>query len=179
MDETRNHEESEATIEESPELDRLKETVETQARRIDELSRAYAELINDRESFRNRLEREKERQVESSRGDVARALFETLDELRLALDHGNANPASVVEGVRMIAEGLQRRLEGLGLTRIPAVGVPFDPMVHEAIDLVPTGDREEDGKIVEEARAGWAAGERVVRAARVRVARYVPPAGEA
>lgn len=180
MDETRNHDETLETPEGRPEeLDRLKETVETQARRIDELSRAYAESINDRESFRARLEREKERQIESSRGDVARALFESMDELRLALDHGTADPASVVEGVRMIADGLQRRLEAMGLKRILAVGEAFDPLVHEAIDLVPTENRDEDGKVVEEVRAGWSAGERVVRAARVRVGRFVAPAGEA
>lgn len=172
MDETQNHDETQAT----EEIGTLKETVETQARRIDELSRAYAELINDRESFRTRLEREKERQVESSKGDLARALFESMDELRLALDHGAANPEGLVEGVRMIADGLHKRLEAMGLRKIPSVGQLFDPQIHEAIDLVPTSDRDEDGKVLEEVRAGWAAGERIVRAARVRVGRYVPPA---
>lgn len=173
MDETQNNDTE--TQAQAPDITaELRETIETQARRIDELSRAYAEVINDRESFRNRLERERERQLEASRGDLAKALFESMDELRLALDHGSGDPVGLVEGVRMIADGLQRRLEAMGLKRISTEGEPFDPMVHEAVDLVATTDRDSDGRVLEEVRAGWAAGERVVRAARVRVGRYTP-----
>lgn len=157
----------------------LQGRIDEQARRIDELTRAYAELINDRDAFRQRLERERERQVEGAKAEVAGALFEAIDDLRLALSNAGPEAAgALVDGVRMIAEGIQRRTLAMGLEPIPARGIRFDPNLHEAIDLVPTAEREQDGTVIEELRGGWRMGERVVRAARVRVARYVPPAGE-
>lgn len=153
----------------------LKQKVESQARRIDELARAYADLLNDRESFQRRLERDRDRQIEAARGDVAKVLFDTLDDLRRALDNARGDVESVIEGVKMIAEEVRRRVLALGLEPVETVGHYFDPNLHEAVDSVQTDVREEDGKVVEELRAGWKTGTRVVRAARVRVARFVPP----
>lgn len=176
MDErSENQNNGEATTAAAPatgETEALRAQVESQGKRIEELARAYAEILNDRESFRKRLERERERQVESARADVSQAILDALDELRRAL--GAPGGQGLVEGVRMIADGLQKRAESMGLQPIPATGHFFDPGLHEAIDLVPTTDREADGKVIEEVRAGWKAGERVIRPARVRVARFVP-----
>jgi len=154
----------------------LRAQLEAQARRLDEVTRAYAEILNDRESYRRRADRERERQVESARADAAAALFDAVDQLRLALQNSGGESSAVIDGVRMIAEGLERRLAAMGITPIPTVGQYFDPNLHEAIDLAPTNDRDTDGKVIDETRGGWKLGDRVVRAARVRVARFVPAA---
>lgn len=159
----------------SGELEGLRAQVESQSKRIDELSRAYAEVLNDRESFRKRLERERDRQLESARGDIAQALLEAIDDLHRALQSGTHDAAALAEGVRLIADGLQRRTEAMGLTRVLAAGHAFDPVQHEAVDLVPVPDRDADGLVIEEVRSGWKSGERVVRPARVRVGRFVEP----
>lgn len=67
------------------ELAALREKVEQQARRIDELARAYADVLNEREAFRRRLEREAERQIELARGDVAVVLLDAAEDLRRAV----------------------------------------------------------------------------------------------
>ena len=150
------------------------ETLRAQAARLDEISRAYAEVLNDREAFRRRLEREKERQVEAAKAQAAQIVLDAMDELRRARSHGATDAETLAEGIRLIAEGLQRRLEGEGLEAIETDGRMFDPMVHEAVDLVPTTDRDADGWVIEEVRGGWRIGEKVIRPARVRVARFVP-----
>ena len=150
------------------------ETLRAQAARLDEISRAYAEVLNDREAFRRRLEREKERQVEAAKAQAAHILLDALDELRRARSHGASDAGTLAEGIRLITEGLQRRLEGEGLEAIETDGRMFDPMVHEAVDLVPTTDRDADGWVLEEVRGGWRIGDKVIRPARVRVARFVP-----
>ena len=154
----------------------LREQLRAQAARLDEVARAYADALNDRESFRRRLEREKERQVEAAKADAAQILLDTMDELRRARSSSTADAAALAEGVRLIAEGLQRRLETEGLEAIETDGRIFDPQVHEAVDLVPTTDRDADGWVIEEVRAGWRIGGKVIRPARVRVARFVPSA---
>lgn len=163
---------------ESQEMEELRRQLEAQSRRVDELARAYAEVLNDRDSFRRRLERENERQLALTKGQMAEALLDAGEDLRLALRAETTDAKGWKEGVSLVADGFFRRLEQLGLERIDTSGARFDPLVHEAVDLVPTDDRELDGQVMDEARAGWKMGERVLRAARVRVARYVPPAPE-
>jgi len=163
------------------ELASLRSRLEEQNRRLDEIARAYADLLNDRESFRQRVERDRDRQVEAARAEVASSLLDTIDDLRRALHSAGGDAAAVIEGVRLIAEGLERRAAALGLSPIPTVGHLFDPNLHEAVDLVQVDEESEDGKVVEEVRAGWRTGDRVVRPARVRVGRHLaqPPAGSA
>ncbi len=145
------------------------------AAKLEELTRAYADLLNDREEFRRRLSRERDRQLEAQRGEVATALLDTLDELERALAGGGGE--ALVEGLRLVTGNLRRRLAALGLEPIPTRGHLFDPAVHDAVDLAPTPDAAADGTIVGTLREGFRLGERVIRPARVRVARHVP-AGE-
>ena len=158
------------------ELAALRAQFDAQSTRLDQLTRAYADLLNERESFRQRLERERDRQVEGARAEVAAVLFDVLDDLRRALQGSETaqDAAGVIEGVRMITELVQRRVAGMGISPSDTVGHYFDPNQHEAVDLVPVTDADADGKVVEEVRGGWRTGDRVVRAARVRVARHVP-----
>jgi len=168
----------EAGDERDAELAALRDKVEQQARRIDELARAYADVLNEREAFRRRLEREAERQIELARGDVAAILLDAAEDLRRAVQSQTSDIKALSEGVRLIAENFMRQLQQMGLRRIETEGRAFDPLVHEAVDLVAVDDPARDGTIVDEARAGWKLGDRVLRAARVRVARYVPLAKE-
>lgn len=156
------------------ELDALRAEHRAQAQRIDELARAYAEALNDRESFRRRLEREKERQVEAAKADSVQLVLDAMEELRRASASTTSDADALAAGVRLIADGLQRRLESAGLVPIHAEGESFDPLLHEAVDLVPTADRDADGLVIEVVRGGWRIGDRMLRPARVRVARFAP-----
>ncbi len=148
-----------------------------QAARIDELSRAYAALVEDNRAFRGRLEREKARVVEAERASVAQALLEAADDLERALaaaTGAGAEPgpvATILEGVRLSLGAIQRRIAGLGAERIPVEGRPFDPHVAEALDAVPVSDQAQDGLVLQEVRAGYRIGDRILRPARVRVGR--------
>ena len=156
-----------------PRDERLKE----QAARIDELSRAYAALVDDNKAFRQRLDRERTRVVEAERASVAQALLEAADDLERALAAvGNAGDArgplaSLVEGVRLSLGALHARIAALGAQRIAVQGLPFDPHVAEAVDTVAVADEAQDGVVVQEVRPGWRIGDRVLRPARVRVGR--------
>jgi molecular chaperone GrpE len=157
----------------SAEMRPAAETAEL-SRRLDEVTRAYAQLVNDRESFKRRLERERDRLLDAQKGEIAAVLLDTMDELYLAIQRSGGEAERLAEGIRLIADNAGKRVEALGLTRIPAEGRLFDPSLHEAIDLVATVDAAQDGRVVEEVRAGWRLGERVIRASRVRVGKLVP-----
>jgi molecular chaperone GrpE len=148
-----------------------------QAARIDELSRAYAALLEDNKAFRQRTEREKARVIEAERASVAQALLEAADDLERALaavsgsgDEGGALDA-LVAGVRLSLGGIHKRISEVGAVRISVAGQPFDPRLAEAVDTVAVATAEQDGVVLQEVRAGWRIGDKVLRPARVRVGR--------
>jgi len=152
--------------------------LEEQAARIDELTRAYAALVEDNKAFRARLEREKSRVVEAERAGVAQALLEAADDLERALAAvtiaGESQPdalRNLAEGVRLSLASIHKRIAGLGAQRIAVQGQPFDPHVAEAIDTIAVGDAAQDGVVLQEVRPGYRIGDRVLRPARVRVGR--------
>jgi molecular chaperone GrpE len=149
-----------------------------QEARIEEVSRAYATLLEDNRSFRARLEREKSRVLDSERGRLAQALLDAADDLERALSavsgagevQGDA-VRTLADGVRLSLAGLHKHIADLGAERIPVVGLRFDPRVAEAVDTVPISDEALDEQVLHEVRAGWRIGDRILRPARVRVGR--------
>ncbi|HZY05482.1 MAG TPA: nucleotide exchange factor GrpE [Anaeromyxobacteraceae bacterium] len=154
----------------------VEEKLRAQAARIDELSRAYAALIEDNKAFRSRLERERDRVVEAEGARVAQALLEAADELEMAVAAAPDGDDPLHRGVKLVLAGLRRRIGELGAARLEVAGRPFDPQVAEAVDVVPVEDPAQDGLVVAEVRAGWRIGDRVLRPARVRVGRHSRPA---
>ncbi len=146
--------------------------------RVDELLRAYAAQVDEQKAIRARLEREKQRVLESERAQVAQALLESMDELERALaaagvPEAGTPLANVAEGVRLSLAAIAKRVSEMGAERLSLVGQPFDPRVAEAVDLVPVPEAARDQVVVEEIRPAYRIGERVLRPARVRVGRFV------
>lgn len=146
-----------------------------QAARIDELTRAYAALVEDNKAFRQRLEREKARVLDSERAEVAQTLLAAADDLERALGAvagtGGEAAGGLAEGVRITLGTLHQRIARLGAERIPVTGLPFDPHVAEAVDAVAVSDEAQDGVVLQEITPGYRIGGRVLRPARVRVGR--------
>ncbi|MBZ4401677.1 nucleotide exchange factor GrpE [Myxococcus sp. AS-1-15] len=158
------------------EKERLRADLESSRRRVDELARAYQAVNKDREEFKQRLTRERERMMDVERGNVAVALLEAIDELDRALSMSGQDNSPLAQGVRMIRDSLLSKAQGMGIERISVMGQPFDPNVAEATDMEITTSPDEDQKVVAEIRAGYRLKERVIRPARVKVAKYVAPA---
>jgi molecular chaperone GrpE len=157
--------------------DEASRTIAGQAARLDEITRAYAALVEDNKAYRQRLERERDRVLEAERVRLAQGLLEAADELERTVAaippavpaHGPL--ATLLAGVRLALAVLERRIAELGATRLDLVGTRFDPRLAEAVDLVPVRDASQDEIVVEVVRAGWSIGDRILRPARVRVGR--------
>jgi molecular chaperone GrpE len=152
--------------------------LEAHEARIDELTRAYAALVEDNKAFRQRLERERTRLVEAERVNVAQALLEAADDLERVLAAVSTHEETQGEALRTLAEGvrlslasLNKRIAELGAQRIAVQGQRFDPHLAEAIDIIPVADAAQDGVVLHEVRAGYRVGDRILRPARVRVGR--------
>jgi len=169
--------EAPANARDAAEVARLTAELDAARRRVDQLARAYQELEKDREEFKQRLTRERERMLDVERGKVATQLLEAVDELDLCLSmSGQDESSGLARGVKLIRDGLLSKLQQSGVERLQLVGQPYDPNTAEATDMEITPNPEEDQRVVAEARAGYRFKERIIRPARVKVARYIPPA---
>lgn len=159
-----------------PERERLEQELAQSRRRVDELARAYQSLDRDRDDFKRRLSREREQMLDVERGKVAQALLEAIDELDRCLGASAQDTSPLAQGVRLIRESLLQKALSTGIERLEVVGRPFDPNTAEAADMELTTTPEEDQRVVAEIRAGYRLKDRLIRPARVKVAKYVPPA---
>ncbi|MFP2925486.1 nucleotide exchange factor GrpE [Pyxidicoccus sp. 3LG] len=165
---------------ESPQADlekeRLLAELDATRKKYDQLARAYQEVNRDREEFKQRLTRERERMMDVERGNVATTLLEAIDELDRCLTASSQDTSPLAQGVRMIREALLVKVQNTGIERLKLVGLPFDPNVAEAADMEITTSPDEDQRVTAELRAGYRLKDRVIRPAQVRVAKYVAPA---
>ena len=104
---------------------------------FDRLARLQAEFDN----YRKRAAKENADFRDYAVSDAARALLPVIDSFTLALKNSAAKPEDLRKGVELIFKQLQDVLQKLNIERVPAQGEPFDPRVHEAIEMVETMTR--------------------------------------
>ena len=149
----------------------LEEALAEVARIRDQLLRTAADFDN----FRKRTRREVDDAHKRGKEELLRELLPVFDNLERAVVHaGQASDAkAVADGVGMVLKQFADTLGKVGIKRIAAVGGPFDPSLHEAIQQVETNDHPA-GTIVAEVQPGYAMGDRLVRASMVVVAKPKP-----
>jgi molecular chaperone GrpE len=133
----------------------------------DHLLRLKAEFDN----YRKRVLKEQTRAVEMASEPLVRRLLEVLDEFDLALVAAEQHPDfdKFLHGVELVYAKLLDSLRAEGLERIPAVGEPFDPELHEA--LMQTGEGDGEPVVADIFRQGYRLRGRVLRPAGVKVVR--------
>jgi molecular chaperone GrpE len=135
---------------------------------FDRLARLQAEFDN----YRKRSARENADFRDFAVADAARTLLPVIDNFSLALKNASAKPEDLRKGVELIHKQLQDVLQKLNVERIPAQGQPFDPNVHEAIEVVESDDVP-DHHVLEELQPGYRIKGRLLRPAMVRVAKKI------
>ena len=133
---------------------------------IDRLARLQAEF----ENARKRTAREQQEFREYAVADALKALLPTLDSFERALQTSASDKSEFRGGVDLIYKQLQDALLKLGLRAIPSKGEPFDPHLHQAIEMVDTNEVE-DHHVLDELQRGYKLKDRLLRPSMVRVAR--------
>ena len=128
-------------------------------------------LQADFENYRKRMEKEIHETTQISNEKLIINLLNVIDELELALRSGREtkDKQAILDGVEMTLRKLSSTLEQEGLIRIESVGEPFNPAFHEIMTKLSTKERDEN-VVVEEVRAGYMLGGKVIRPSIVKVA---------
>jgi molecular chaperone GrpE len=132
--------------------------------------RERAEFIN----YKKRVERELSQGGQNAFGNAIRRYLDIADDLARALKDKNrptkGNGAIWAEGIDLIHRKMIAAFEADGVKMIDTDGKFFDPTMHEAISQEDSR-KHESGQIIDVVQPGYILGERVIRPARVRVAR--------
>ncbi len=159
----------EETVSDSPatETDPLQELRDEKDALQDRLLRTVAEFDN----YRKRIDRERRDQANALVADAIGELLPIIDNLERALDAPAGSDAEVYRtGVELIHRQMTDLLRQRGVTPIETTGADFDPRVHQAV-LHEVSTEHREGEIMEEFRTGYMLGERLLRAAMVKVAK--------
>ena len=126
--------------------------------------RAQAELENYRK--RSQKELDQERQYRSL--PVVRDVLPALDNLQRAIQMAKTakDNDQLIKGVQMVAQQFEEALARHAVVAIEAVGKPFDPNLHEAIQQAPSKDHP-PMTVLHDVEKGYQMYDRVVRPTKV------------
>jgi len=145
--------------------------------RFDQLRK---QLQSETDETRQRLNRAADERAQREKAEFIAALLPVLDNLQRATEaaeDGNS-PEVIATGIRQTASSFENALANAGVEPIDAVGEMFDPELHDAVETVEVAP-EDEGKVIAQYTRGYKIGDRLLRAARVKVGRYLEKATRA
>jgi|TARA_B100000959_G_scaffold267807_1_gene311723 molecular chaperone GrpE len=137
---------------------------------INELEDRLLRLTADYENFRKRAQREKNEARQFANQHLLEKQLPILDNFEMALTAAENADSAIRDGIQMIYDQFHDVLKDVGVEKVDAEGELFDPNLHEAISQQETVDIEE-GTVVEQIQSGYKLNDRLVRPARVVVAK--------
>lgn len=127
---------------------------------------SQAELIN----YRKRKDEETSNMLKYANMDLILEILPVLDNFERALKMKSESPEfdKYTEGYKLLYSHLVDTLKKFGVEEIPALGLEFDPNVHEAMMIAADTEKEND-IVLEVLNKGYTLKGRVIRPAKVKV----------
>lgn len=140
----------------------LKQCQKEKEEYLSQAQRARADLIN----YRRRQEQVLEEFKNFGQINLLREILPVLD----SLEAGEKKYCEKGDkGVETIRKQLENVLKKYGVEEIKAVDKEFNPLFHEAVELVES--KKKSGMVVEEIQKGYMLNDKILRVSRVKVAR--------
>lgn len=133
----------------------------------------YFRLLAEMENSRKRLQKEKHEMTRFAIENVIAEILTPIDTFESALgftEQMSEDTRNWSRGFSMILSQFKEILGNHNIVSFHSVGEIFDPHHHEAVEVEETDDHAE-GTILKEFLKGYKSGDRIIRAARVKVAR--------
>lgn len=134
----------------------------------------YLYLMADFENYKRRAQREKESFIKYGNENILKDMIAVVDNFDLTIDalkhEQDEKVKSIVVGIEMVKKQYMDVLGKHGLTVVKSVGEIFDPNIHEAVGQQIMEDKQ-DHEIIQQYQAGYLLNGRLLRAAKVVIAR--------
>jgi molecular chaperone GrpE len=158
-------------------VEQLKLEVEDKDKRLREYIAAYKEKSGENDDFRKRLEKDNDVRLDQFKANLFARLVPILDNLNRAIQTTSSNKdiEALHQGVEMVSKQFARELKNNGVEAIETQNRKFNPQTDEVVMTEETNDPERDNMIVEELEPGYIFKEKLIKAARVKVAHLKTP----
>ena len=147
--------------EELSEVDQLKAQVADAEKRV---LMAHADL----ENYRKRTRRDMQDQMKYASLPLMNGVLESVDNLQRAIESYEQEPNGdgLAQGVAMVSAQISKVLEEHGCKKIDAVGQPFDPNLHQALQMQASDDHPAN-TVMQDLRPGFQLHDRLIRPTQV------------
>lgn len=168
-------EEAPACEAEAQAVDQAGTELEKQKKQADDYYGQLLRLQADFENYRKRMEKDRPELIKWGKAEILLRLLPLYDMLLSAHAHintarENGGGDETLKGLEMIFKEFSKVFDAEGLRAMDPVGKPYDPMASEILGVV-EGTEENDGFVVEELQKGFYYGEKILRPARVKIAK--------
>jgi molecular chaperone GrpE len=152
---------------------------DAQANEVAELKDKLLRALAESENVRRRAAKEREDTAKYAVANFARDMLGIADNLRRALENAPADETcrTFVQGVDLTERSLLSALERHGIKKLDPKGERYNPEYHEAMFEIPTAEAPA-GTIVQVMEPGYVIHDRLLRPARVAVAKAINGGGE-
>ena len=151
-------------------VEKLKQEVEEKDKRLREYIAAYKEKSGEDDDFRKRLEKDNDVRLDQFKANLFARLVPILDNLNRAIQTASSSKEALQQGVELVAKQYARELKNNGVEQIDTQNRKFNPKTDEVVMTEDTSDPERDNMIVQELEPGYIFKEKLIKAARVKVA---------
>lgn len=153
------------------EMEILKQSLEEKKQAAEDYYNQLLRLRAEFDNFRRRTEREKQNHLIWGKEEVLLkqvGLLDVMEQASASINTSN-NIESIQKGLELIKQEFIKMLTSEGITEIDCLGKKFDPAMAEAVEQEES-DVEED-TIIGVLQKGYMLKDRVIRPARVKVAK--------
>ena len=147
-------------------------------RQVEDFKDKFLRSRADLDNYRKRVQRDLQDTRTAERTATLAPVLQVYDHFLMAQAHAAqaSDPATIAEGMRLIADEFAKALTTLGVERIEAAGLPFDPAYHEAVSAE-NSDTVPSGQVLRQFKPGYRLRDQLLRPAVVAVSNG--PAGPA
>ena len=135
----------------------------------------YVRLLAEFDNMRKRHERERSDLIKYAHEEViveCLKLYDDLERSLLAFKSKEGTDVNLVKGLEMVYNNMKELMDKYGVKPIESKGKPFDHNTQEVLMQQETSDFP-DGIVMEELEKGYTLGGKVVRTAKVKVAKNI------
>ena len=153
-------------------VEKLKKEAEEKDQKLKDYIAAYKEKTAEDDGFRKRLEKDNDVRLDQFKANLFSRLVPILDNLNRAIEAANTNRDfdGLNKGVEMVSKQFSRELKNNNVEIIDAKNRKFDPKTDEVFLTEETKDPEMDNMIVQELEPGYIFKDKLIKAAKVKVA---------
>ncbi len=171
MDETNSQPQEEILSQETPEV--VVSEAETLKNLLAVEKDKYIRLLAEFDNMRKRNARERENLIKYAHEEMiveCLKLYDDLDRSVKAFKSKEGVDANLLKGLEMVFANFKGLMDKYNVKQVESVGKPFDPNAHEVLMQHETTEHP-DGTVLEAFEQGYTLGDRIVRTAKVKVAK--------